>query len=196
MAITATNTCSITMAMTSSAPHSSEEPLDKDLLRRQDIKRANSYLETGYDLVWNKEDYEEAINVLHKALEIQQRYLKKYDREVGWTYNFLGTALWLDGQLSDALLHFCEARRVFSKCHAGSKTIRPLEERISHVLEDLGFSELAVSQYIFTLQQAMETELVGDRYKAQGKMNEARQEFNKVRLMSKTLKQLMACCKS
>jgi hypothetical protein len=73
------------------------------------------HLKDAYDLVWKFQEYDEAVALLQQALEIQQAYLgKQHDssssssssssgsgsdsKQVGYTHNFLASALWMQGQ--------------------------------------------------------------------------------------------------
>jgi hypothetical protein len=49
--------------------------------RKEQLKQADDHVRDSYDLLWNQEKYEDAIHSLTKALQIQQQYLGKQDKE-------------------------------------------------------------------------------------------------------------------
>jgi hypothetical protein len=70
--------------------------------QEQDLKYADGHLGQAYDLVWNCQpaQYDEAVELLQQALEIQQAYLGKHHPQVGYTLNFIGSTLWMQGSSS------------------------------------------------------------------------------------------------
>jgi tetratricopeptide (TPR) repeat protein len=170
---------------------------------------ADAHLGRAYDLVWKFQEYDEAVCLLLQALEIQEAYLGKHHKQVGYTHNFLGSALWMQGlkeeetqpkgKLYRALTHFGQARFIFCKCYRSpqskgksSKVIRAIDERITCVLRKLRYPKHAVDDYHDTLTAVMEHELVGDRCYEKGELIRAKVEYRKATRLSIALQDILA----
>jgi tetratricopeptide (TPR) repeat protein len=167
-------------------------PTAEDLQRRgrhEQLKMASAYIDAGYELVWNEELYEEAVEVLRKALQIQQSYLGKHHKDVGYTCSFIGTAFWLKGEHRQAMRYFLEARRIF--CKSGQGKVKGIDQRIHCILEQLGLAPKEIVWYEESIQRTIEHELQGDRLKHNGLAEQAKTEYQKARRLSSSLHSLM-----
>jgi hypothetical protein len=124
---------------------------------------------------------QQAVNLLHEALTVQIDCLGRYHKDVGWTYNFIGTAYWRMGnEPYKALRYYIEARRIF--CKVGLCQIRGIDQRINCVLRSqLDYTPDQVGQYQNTLERAIRYELEGDRWREEGELGMAQDVYQKAR---------------
>lgn len=180
-----------------------------------EVGRINGLMDQAYTLVWQNQDYEQAIVVLKKVLVLQEKLRGKYHRETGYTYSFIGSTLWFNQDCHTALMYLCEARRIFHRLHcdknkAGSgggaaaavaetvgqpsiippesKTVRQIRDRMTKILQDLNMSPSAIADYHETLDSAVKHEEQRWHYQQMGDAEMARLERNKARTCSETLK--------
>lgn len=160
-----------------------------------DLGNVDALLDYSYRLVWEKREYEQAIDVLMEALGIQLSVRGKYHRETASTYSFIGTALWFSGDHHQALAYLCEAQRIFHRISIANenkiKNVNQINNRISKILKHLGLDPSAIAKYHDTLDSAMEHERVSDKYKKFGDKHMARLELQKARKCSEELKRLV-----
>jgi tetratricopeptide (TPR) repeat protein len=157
--------------------------------QHEQLNMASAYIHAGYKFVWDEQSYEEAVEVLRKALQIQQSNLGKHHKDVGYTCSFIGTAFWLKGEHRQAMRYFLEARRIF--CKSGQGKVKGVDQRIHCVLEQLGLDSEQIAWYEESIQRTIEHELQGDRLKQNGLAEQAKVEYQKARRFSSSLHSLM-----
>lgn len=155
----------------------------------EELKMAGSYIDAAYDLVWNEGLYDEAVDVLRKALEIQHKHLGKHHKDVGYTCSFTGTAFWMKGEFRPAMRYFLEARRIFCKCGQGK--VKGVDQRIHCILRQLGLGTDKIAWYENSIQRTIEHELLGDNLKQNGCPELAKAEYKKARKLSSNLSSLI-----
>jgi tetratricopeptide (TPR) repeat protein len=175
----------------------------RDLTHNELENIANEYIVSAYNLVWVQKEYSRAVSVLQKALEVQRSFLGKHHKDVGYTCHFIATAYWLqDDELNGAMRYFLEARRIFCKLlhnstedSDDSQTTRPLlqgiDDRIHCILIKFRLEESDIQRAKQAIDRTIAHELRGDRLKAQGKTEAAKEEYRNARKVSGVLRQLM-----
>ncbi len=177
----------------------------EELSREELEKIANRCTVTAYDLVWHQADYDQALFILHKALDIQRSYLGKHHKDVGYTCNFIATAFWLQGKdLNKAMRYFLEARRIFCKMIYGdtndeddgsifttSPLLAGIDDRIHCILVRFQLTPEDIQRAKQAINRTIAHELQGDRLKAQGLTNEAKEEYKRARKVAGVLRQLI-----
>jgi tetratricopeptide (TPR) repeat protein len=167
-------------------------------------KFANECTVAAYDLVWHQGDYDQALVILHKALDVQRSYLGKHHKEVGYTCNFIATAYWLQEQdLNAAMRYFLEARRIFCKTVAAnaptsfgticttSPLLSAIDDRIHCILLRFQLPPEDIERAKQAIDRTTGHELQGDRFKSQGLIQAARDEYKRARKVAGVLRQLM-----
>jgi tetratricopeptide (TPR) repeat protein len=157
--------------------------------QQEQLRLATEFIDAGYNLVWKLKKYDEAIEILKQALQIQLGCLGKHHKDVGYTCNFIGTAHWLKEELRPAMKYFLEARRIF--CKSGRGKVKGIDQRIHCILEQLGLKQAEISYYQGAIQRTIEHELQGDRLKQKGFIDQAKLEYLKARRMSASLNNLL-----
>lgn len=164
----------------------------EDLTEEEQKSLATNLLSRGYDLCWNVQDYDQALEVLQKAMHIQRCVYGKHHVEIGYTCNFIGTTFWLKHELGPALRYFLESRRIFCKSGGrGKKVKKSVDERIDCILTQLGLDDEQIMHYQGTICRSMEHELLGDRLKQRGYKDQAKIQYRSARRLSTSLKSLM-----
>jgi tetratricopeptide (TPR) repeat protein len=179
-------------------------PLPRGTTKEELETFANECTVAAYDLVWHQGDYNQALSCLHKALDVQRSYLGKHHKEVGYTCNFIATAYWLQEQdLNAAMRYFLEARRIFCKTVAANAptsfgticTTSPLlsgiDERIHCLLLRFELPPEDIERAKQAIDRTIGHELQGDRFKSQGLIQAARDEYKRARKVAGVLRQLM-----
>lgn len=160
-------------------------------------KTANECIVAAYDLVWHQSEYNQALLLLHKALDIQRSYLGKHHKDVGYTCNFIATTYWLqDQEWNNAMRYFLEARRIFCKNMDGdialcSPLVRGIDDRIHCLLLRFQLSAEDIERAKQAIERSMAHELQGDKFKAQGLVQAARDEYKRARKVAGVLRQLI-----
>lgn len=179
-------------------------PQSNDTSSREELEKiANEYTVLAYDLVWHQAEYDQAVVVLHKALEIQRSYLGKHHKDVGYTCNFIATAYWLQAKdWNKAMRYFLEARRIFCKIIHGdtkdmiaigttSPMLSAIDDRIHCILVRFQLSPEDIQRAKQAIDRTMAHELEGDRLKAQGLTQAAKEEYKRARKVAGVLRQLI-----
>jgi tetratricopeptide (TPR) repeat protein len=174
-----------------------------DLSHEELDKIANDCTVVAYDLVWHQGDYDQALLILQKALNIQRAYLGKHHKDVGYTCNFIGTTYWLQGKdLNKCMRYFLEARRIFCKLINNDSTesdticttsplISNIDDRIHFILLRFELPPEDIRRAKLAIERTIEHELRGDRLKLQGLLHEAKEEYKRARKVAGVLRQLM-----
>lgn len=187
------------------SPVVSPLPEGENSSNKEDLEKfANDCTVAAYDMVWHQGDYNQALVILHKALDVQRSYLGKHHKDVGYTCNFIATTYWLQGHdLNAAMRYFLEARRIFCKTVAANAptsfgkicTTSPLlsgiDDRIHCILLRFQLPPEDVQRAKDAIDRAIGHELQGDQFKSQGLIQAARDEYKRARKVAGILRQLM-----
>jgi tetratricopeptide (TPR) repeat protein len=165
------------------------QPKPPSLDQKEQLRIATEFIDAAYNLVWKLKKYDEAIEILKQALQIQLGCLGKHHKDVGYTCNFIGTAHWLKEELRPAMKYFLEARRIF--CKSGRGKVKGIDQRINCIFKQLGLEQAEISYYQGAIQRTIQHELQGDRLKRNGFIDQAKLEYLKARRMSVSLNSLL-----
>jgi tetratricopeptide (TPR) repeat protein len=198
---THSSTMHSTSLLSSSQHHSLNEPLQTEVTSHDDLeKTSNECIVAAYDLVWHQAEYKQALILLHKALDIQRSFLGKHHKDVGYTCNFIATTYWLqDEDWNKAMRYFLEARRIFCKSMDGSidsiicnnPLLRGIDDRIHCLLLRFQLPPEDVERAKQAIDRTIAHELQADRFKTQGLVRAARDEYKRARKVAGVLRQLI-----
>lgn len=187
---------SLVTPLHASPPTDKDDDLKNETTQKELLQLADECTVVAYDLVWEDKDYETALLVLKKALEIQRACLGKHHVDVGCTCHFVATAYWLQQRdFNAALRYFLEAKRIFCKNQEDDTTtplLSSIEQRIVSILKDgFGLPAEDIDRAQKAIHRTLEHELQGDKFKAQGMISMAREEYKRARQVARVLRQLL-----